>query len=203
MNKPTDDLEAIRIIVSALEGFDSKDRERIIRWSQEKLGMDVTDPVNPQGVVLGTSSLSSQQQPTLPSTAKTGSKDIRSFVAEKNPSSDIQFAVVTTFYYQFEAKPEEHKTSVTKNDLANAYRHAGGRDIPKKPYLTLNNAVRSGYLEKTGDPGHFRLNSVGENLVRNVLPGNPERSQSRSKKQALVKKRKPTKSNSVSKKKKM
>ena len=38
MTKPTDDLEAVRAVVEALQGFDAGDQERIIRWAREKLG---------------------------------------------------------------------------------------------------------------------------------------------------------------------
>jgi|SRR5271165_524914 len=39
MTKPTDDLEAVRIVAEALQGFDARDQERIIRWAREKLGL--------------------------------------------------------------------------------------------------------------------------------------------------------------------
>jgi len=39
MTKPTDDFEAVRLVIQALEPFDAKERERIIRWAAEKLGM--------------------------------------------------------------------------------------------------------------------------------------------------------------------
>jgi hypothetical protein len=39
MTKPNDDLEAVRIVAEALQGFDARDQERIIRWAREKLGL--------------------------------------------------------------------------------------------------------------------------------------------------------------------
>jgi hypothetical protein len=39
VTKPTDDLEAVRIVAEALQGFDARDQERIIRWAREKLGL--------------------------------------------------------------------------------------------------------------------------------------------------------------------
>jgi len=39
MTKPTDDLEAVRVVAEALQGFDARDQERIIRWAREKLGL--------------------------------------------------------------------------------------------------------------------------------------------------------------------
>ena len=46
MTKPTDDLEAVRIVAEALQGFDAGDQERIIRWAREKLGL-VAQPAQP------------------------------------------------------------------------------------------------------------------------------------------------------------
>jgi len=34
-----DDLEAVRAVVAALQAFDPKEQERILRWAREKLGI--------------------------------------------------------------------------------------------------------------------------------------------------------------------
>ena len=39
MTAKNDDLEAVRILAETLQPFTSDDRERIIRWAREKLGM--------------------------------------------------------------------------------------------------------------------------------------------------------------------
>jgi hypothetical protein len=39
------------------------------------------------------------------------------------------------------------------------------------PNKTLNNAHGHGLLDRAGDRGAFRINSVGENLVAMTLPG--------------------------------
>ena len=41
MPQQKDDLEAVRLVADALEGFEAKDQERIIRWAREKLGLAV------------------------------------------------------------------------------------------------------------------------------------------------------------------
>jgi hypothetical protein len=51
MAKPTDDLEAVRAIVEALQGFDAGDQERIIRWAREKLRL-VESPAPPPSTPL-------------------------------------------------------------------------------------------------------------------------------------------------------
>jgi hypothetical protein len=39
MAKTKDDLEAVRAVTEALEGFEPSEQERIIRWSRERLGL--------------------------------------------------------------------------------------------------------------------------------------------------------------------
>ena len=44
---PPDDLEAVRMLVETLQGFDAKDQERIIRWAREKIGLQPSTPQQP------------------------------------------------------------------------------------------------------------------------------------------------------------
>ena len=44
MKDRLDDLEAVRQIAEILDKFDPKDRERIVRWVREKLGMERPEP---------------------------------------------------------------------------------------------------------------------------------------------------------------
>jgi hypothetical protein len=51
MTSKVDDLEAVRVLAETLHPFTSDDRERIIRWAREKLGMTV--PVAGIGSIRG------------------------------------------------------------------------------------------------------------------------------------------------------
>lgn len=170
MTRQPDDLDAVRELVKTLEPFKNEERERIIRWAKERLGMETISP--PQHVPLATqqtplaSKTPSQHQPL----EVTKNIDIKSFINEKNPSSDQQLAAIVAYYYQFEASDENKKESIEASDLLDACRQAG-KARPKNPGQTLRNAMRSGLLDRAGDQGSFRLNAVGENLVAMVLPG--------------------------------
>jgi len=154
--KPTDDLEAVRGLVDLLQAFSNEERERIIRWAREKLGM----------TVLATSVVT---KPGAPS--DTGKNvDIKSFVSLKAPQSDRQFAAVVAYYYRFEALASDKKESIDKKDLEHACRLAGRHRI-RYPIQTLNNALLDGYLDKA-ERGKYRINAVGENLIAMVLPSN-------------------------------
>ncbi|HAF95182.1 MAG: hypothetical protein A2X34_08825 [Elusimicrobia bacterium GWC2_51_8] len=167
MTKPADDLEAIRIVIQALEPFDSKDRERIIRWAAEKLGMSSSPTLAPASA----STLAAPQHPAavLPAAAGSVSKDIRSFVMTKKPKSDNQMAAVVAYFYHFEAPPAERKDSIGKEELMDACRKADRKRSPR-PEQVLVNTYHAGLLDKAGSAGQYRLNSVGENLVAMVLP---------------------------------
>jgi hypothetical protein len=160
MTKPTDDLEAVRTIVEALESFEADDKERIIRWAREKLKLP--------------SALTQQQSPAShPSVAptppsSTTARDLRTFVAEKQPKSDVQFAATVAFYHRFEAPVHQRKDSINAEDLREACRLVN-RERLKKPLQTLNNARNLGLLDSAGR-GVFAINSVGENLVAMTLP---------------------------------
>ncbi|NGZ97377.1 MAG: hypothetical protein CV089_14885 [Nitrospira sp. WS110] len=161
MTKPPDDFEAVRRVIEALEPFDAKERERIIRWATEKLGMVAAPPApGPAAVNL----------PLRPDVLMHATpKDIKAFVLQKNPRSDNQLAAVVAYYHHFEALPAERKESIGKDDLIDACRKSD-RKRPKRPQQVLVNTYHAGLLDKAGAAGQYRLNSVGENLVAMVLP---------------------------------
>lgn len=164
-----DDLEAVRAVIAALEGFQPSEQERIIRWAREKLGLPSGAAAIPRaGVGAGASA------PTLPSAGVQSSsgqaQDIKTFVQSKNPQSDQQFAATVAYYYRFEAPESERKDSITAGDLQEATRKVG-RDRLVKPAQTLINAHGQGLIDKAGERGAYTINTVGENLVAMALPG--------------------------------
>ena len=168
MTKPAlDDLEAVRAVAVALEGFEAQEQERIIRWAREKLGLaHVAPSVLPLGTPPGGAPAAT------PAAAQGGgaalAQNIRSFVEQKAPQSDTHFAATVAYYYQFQAPEAQRKDAITSDDLQDACRQADRARL-KRPITALGNALRDGLLDKAGR-GTFRLNSVGENLVAMALP---------------------------------
>jgi hypothetical protein len=109
-----DDFDATKAIIEALEPFDSKDRDRIIRWACEKLGMRPSFQISPSSI--NTDTNSSQQPSFTPGGQQQQGKDIKSFLAEKAPKSNNQLAAAVAYYYQFEAPINERKNQITKED---------------------------------------------------------------------------------------
>ena len=169
MAKAADDLEAVRVVVDALQGFKEEDQLRIFRWAAEKLGIKAglfTQPAPFQPFPQQTSPANPPGTPPALGTAK----DIKSFVDEKRPRSDVQFAAAVAYYYEFMAPQAERRTAISPDDLQNAARLAGRERFPV-PGQTLRNAHKLGLLDKGEEAGSFSINTVGENLVAMGLPG--------------------------------
>lgn len=157
-----DDLEALKTIVSALSPFERPDQERILRWTREKLGL-VEAPAAPRPPA-------TPVVPNPPSPPPGGSgKDIKTFIAEKKPASDNQFAAAVAYYYAFEAPEAERRDSITSGDLQEATRLTGRARL-NRPADTIQNAVKGGLLDKAAGRGAYSINTVGENLVAISLP---------------------------------
>lgn len=163
--KQIDDLEAVRIVAGTLEPFSEPDRERIVRWAFERLGMVAGSQVAGTHVAPATKSGVSAQTTTSPTPE---ARDIRSFIQEKDPKNDSQLAAVVAYYHQFVAPENDRKESITSADLTEACRTAD-RARPSRPAQTLVNAYGQGLLNR-GEYGHYTINAVGENLVAMVLP---------------------------------
>jgi hypothetical protein len=132
----SDDYEAVRAVVAALEPFEPKDQERILRWAREKVGLA------PTTAAPTTKEPNSEGPAPLPKTA-----DIKTFIDYKNPRSESQLAAAIAYYYRFEAPEPQRKEVITSADLQDVCRQVG-RERLKSPAQTLVNAYTQGYLGK-------------------------------------------------------
>lgn len=160
---PPDEFEVAKVVSEKLKTLPADRQERVLRWVAESLGVSLPprDSPPPQRGYI--------EAPRPIERATDSPRDIKSFVAEKNPSSDQQFATVVAYYYQFEAPPSQRRRTIDGKVLQEATRLAGRKRVAK-PIATLNNAKAQGYLDSVGR-GEFGINSVGENLVAMALPG--------------------------------
>lgn len=167
MAKSKDDLEAVRNVIEALEGFEQTDQERIIRWAKEKLGFveRAVPSGKPSPPIDGAPATHVTEHPVV----DRNGTDIRSFVASKDPKNDQHFAATIAYYYQFEAPNDQRKDEIIGDDLQEACRQAN-RNRLQNPGQTLRNAHQSGLLDKATGTGAYKINAVGENLVAMTLP---------------------------------
>ena len=161
---PPDDFEAAKSVFEKLKDLPTERQERVLRWVAEGLG-----------VLLASSGSAASRYPTatakevlLPSPAGSAQKDIKSFVGEKKPRSDNQFAAAVAYYYRFEAAPAQRRDTIDAKLLQEATRLAG-RSRLSNPNFTLNNAKNQGYLDGSAR-GEFSINTIGENLVAMTSP---------------------------------
>lgn len=128
------------------------------------------------GSISNSHEIKNQYQPLSPiiESAKSASqnivvKDIKQFVLNKNPKSDVHFATVVAYFYKFEASADQKKEEIKSDNLLEACRLVNRKRPPSAPN-TLHNALNIGLLDKGSERGTFKINSVGENLVAMALP---------------------------------
>lgn len=175
MTAPTltsEDFDAAKAVFEQLKDMPKERQERVLRWIVEGLGIASAAPELPK------TRMEPEAMSPVPPTGDTTTatpqssavgRDIKSFVAEKAPNSDNQFAAVVAYYYRFEAPPAQRLDAIDGTTLQDAARLARRARL-SKPRYTLNNAKNAGYLDSVGR-GQFAINSVGENLVAMALPG--------------------------------
>ena len=194
MTEPTSptDFEAAAAVAAALKDLSKPRQELVLRWVAESLGItgpqSLPAPPAPTPPVV-TPPPAPHHAPMPPAPAH--AVDIASFVASKQPKSDIQFVTVVAYYHRFVA-PEGQRLSHITIDLAQNATRLSDWDRLTNPGSTLNNAKNQGYLDSAGH-GKFSINTVGENLVARTLPGSgdsPKRTSTKNggKKKGAVKK---------------
>ena len=164
------DFMAAEEIKALLHGKDAIEQARILRWVTESLGLvsaQSTSPTTPAPPATPASPLPTTGAQTLGAGSR--SKDIKSFVNERKPKNDVQFAAVTAYFYRFECPEAERTEAIVPKVLDNAGRLVRGYSF-KNARQTLDNGVKLGYFDRAGK-GAFKLNAVGENLVAMTLPG--------------------------------
>lgn len=159
-------LEAAQKIVADLEGMTNEHRSLAVKFAMETLGIQVS--ASPPGSAPPIGHVTNPLPPAAPGTPNPR-KDIKSFTDFKAPKSDQQFTAVVAYFYQFEAPDGQKRDAIDATTMKEAARQAGRKQV-KNWGITLDNAKRSGYLDK-GERGEFKLNAVGENLVAITLPG--------------------------------
>lgn len=180
------EFDSAKSIADTLRPYDKNKQEQILRWVAESMGLSTTTQQQRQ---LSIPPLDPKPGREVGSAGSPGTAnlDIRSFVAEKQPKSDNQFAAVVAYFYRFVAPEPERKNNITAEILQDATRLADRNRFPR-PDATLNNATTQGYLDRSGR-GEFTINTVGENLVAMTLPGSNGNAKAERRRKKLNKKK--------------
>ncbi len=160
------EIEAIRIVLNALEPLDSVVRESVLDYVFKRLG-----------ILRGSASpaVPLQQQAPVPTQPKTvvsspanPQQHIKDFKEEKQPRSAIEMAAIVAYYIGNLAPEAERKQSVGTTDLDTYFKIAEFK-LPAQQKFTLINAKNAGYFDSAGG-GEYKLNAVGHNLVVHSMP---------------------------------
>lgn len=153
------ELEAIRTIVSTLEPLDRDTRQRVLLFSLNQLGIrKVAVPEIP--VVSGRRAARVGKE-SVP-------QSIRRLKRAKSPRYATHMAAVVAYYLSELAPSEERKQAIGHEDVRTYFKKAGF-PMPKSPTDVLIHAAQSGYFDYLGDE-HYKLTEAGRNLVMNELP---------------------------------
>lgn len=173
-------VKAISTLMEALTPLDKEAREHVLEFVVKRLGIAMPGvastirnplPGVPDAPLLPLS-LHASGEPT----------DIRSFAAQKQPQTLNEKVAVVAFYLARLAPEAERRDFITSEDIKPYFIQADF-EFPTGPTnMTLTNAKNAGYLNAL-ERGHYRLNSVGHNLVAHKLPGRdvPQKSRAKAK----------------------
>ncbi|MGE0096210.1 MAG: hypothetical protein AB7T40_16780 [Alphaproteobacteria bacterium] len=162
------ELEAIRLIISALQKLDKEAQQRALNYAFTRLGIEASGSFDaPPAPSLSATVV----EPTaLPQhLAKSGQPtDIRTFTENKKPRSANEMAAVVAYYLQYEAPESDRKKSINADDIKKHF-HLAKYPAPSEARYTLTNSKNAGYLDNAG-AGEYKLNAIGYNLVAHKLP---------------------------------
>jgi hypothetical protein len=173
------EFDVAKNVSDLLGGLKKEQQQRVLRWVAESLDLDelktADHHLRHEAPSIGRTNPAAAGSDPKPSRPEHGpATDIKSFVASKNPKSDVQYAAVVAYFYRFEA-PEAHRKDTITSEILQESTRLTGRKRLDKPSTTINNAKNLGYLDSPSR-GEFRINTVGENLVAMTLPGQEGRS---------------------------
>jgi hypothetical protein len=166
-----DELQVIRVLLEQLTPLDEAARRRVVGYAFEKLGISwegdaKTQTSGPRG-----------NRPEVESPIKQSSvsgqgsgyvKDLRTLVAEKQPASAMEMAVLVAYYLKEIAPEAEKKAAIAVADIERYFKQ-GGYPLPKVIRFVLTNAKEGGYFDSSAR-GQYALTTVGYNLAAHKMP---------------------------------
>lgn len=164
------ELTAIQTVLGALRGLKTDERQRVLAYVFERLGLPSVSRANPAQPT----SPNAPQAVALPATLATtadepgGPRDIRTLKEQKKPKTAMEMAALVAYYLAELAPPTYRKATIGTDDITTYFKQADF-PLPRAPRQTLFNAKAAGYFD-SAERGSFKLNPVGHNLVVHGLP---------------------------------
>lgn len=163
------EMDAIAVIVAALEPLDEAARQRVLNYAVGHLGLQCGELNSSVLPPAPRAPHEASEAPPPAAGARTPVvSDIRTLKEEKGPTSAIQMAAVVAYYLAELAPHHDRKDRIATADLERYFKQAN-YPLPTTPGQTLRDAKAAGYLDSV-ERGQYRLNAVGHNLVVHRLP---------------------------------
>jgi hypothetical protein len=167
------ELQAMKTLVETLEPLKAEVRSRVIDYAFKVLGIEPPHDASKLGSAAMAQLPPLTQPPPTPTPTHhalhprgTGVTDIQSPKEAKDPKTATQMVAVVAYYLAHIANPPQNL--ITAEDVETYFRQ-GRYPMPGSKPQALINTKRAGYLEQI-EPGKYRLNSVGFNLVEHKMP---------------------------------
>jgi hypothetical protein len=161
--KADQELDAIGVILGALEPLDGESIQRVLDYVFGRLS--ISRPSSPSASSPMVVSVTSPARDSPPPVRQLSIRDLKD---EKKPTASNQMAALVAYYLSEMAPDGEKKDAINASDLEKYFKQAGFK-LPKAIPQALPNAAAAGYFDATGS-GLYRLNPVGYNLVVHGLP---------------------------------
>lgn len=156
------DVEAVLAIKSALDPLDNETRKRVLDAALALLGM-----------TRSTAALPAAASPEAPPSPRASSEgpvpDIRGLRDKKKPQSDVEMAVLVSYYLAELAPSDDRRDWIGGEDIRPYFTQAGHELPTRGARDVLQNAKKAGYFDRA-ERGRYRLNPVGHNLAAYGLP---------------------------------
>ncbi|WP_315744631.1 hypothetical protein [Bradyrhizobium sp. SZCCHNR1075] len=154
------ELDAVKVLVQALEPLRPEVRSRVIDHAFKVLGIEhssVPLPLSHAAIA--------REVPSHPP-YEDGLMDIFTLKETKKPKTANEMVAIVAYYLEHIAS--ERQTFVTQEEVQKYFVQAK-YPMPGSKSQALVNAKNAGYLDSI-EPGKYRLNSVGYNLVAHKMP---------------------------------
>ena len=156
------ELKAIQAVLAALSGLQAEQRQRVIDYVFQRLGLEGAQRASPSPSATLTAHV------PVPPTVAPSMRDIRSLKEHKKPRSANEMAALVAYYLSELAPEGSRKSEIGTEDITTYFKQAG-YPLPAVLRNTLVNAKASGYFDSASH-GLYKLNPVGHNLVVHGLP---------------------------------
>lgn len=162
------EIEAIKVVLHALEPLSGDVRESVLRYVLHRLQIVLTPAELALTSGVSTTIVDATRGMTDAGVEQaTSSVHIKVLKEQKKPRSANEMATLVAYYLANVAAKADRKDRITAKDIETYFKIA---DFPlTKTQFTLPNAKAAGYLDAVGN-GEYKLNAVGHNLVVHSMP---------------------------------